>query len=206
MDVLNGVLDMSEWIESSKQHWMTLADVAALPPGEPVYIVMFHRNVGDLCKNDDVNPCDCAIRPDVFFRTCVVTFVPDSDGGGTKGVVNFIGDEDIEPYHMELDVEYKTDSWYPLENGFLPASDPQGYAKLLGYSVHWSKMEKSTYVGWRGPMMLLDAVKDASNSYIMWPGLRPHATHGTRVSKNFNDPFTIKIIKRNICKRKISIY
>ena len=159
----SGALEMGDWIEAAKRHWMTLADVAALPPGKPANIVMFHRNVGDRCMDEDVNPRGRAVRPARFFRTCVVTFVPDSDGGGTKGVVTFVGEEDDdEKYHMELDVEYKNDHWYPLKGGYLPGSDSQRLAKLLGRRLHWSKMPKSTHVGWRGPMMLLDKVEDSS--------------------------------------------
>jgi len=32
-------------------------------------------------------------------------------------------------------------------------------------------------------------------------GLRPHATQGTRPPYNYNALFTIKNIKRNVCKR-----
>ena len=174
----SGAMGMSDWIEASKRHWMTLADVAALPPGKPLQVVMFHRNVGDLCADESANPRGRAVRPARFFRKCVVTFVPDNDGGGTKGVVQFTGEDEREKYPLELDVEYKNDQWYPLENGYLPASDSQGFAKLWGRKVHWSKMSKHTHVGWRGPMVRLEAVKDPGMPSVFF------GTFSEKVHKN----------------------
>lgn len=168
-----GAVRWSEWINTSRRHWMTLSDLASLSPGKPVKLVLLHRNVGDLSADESVNARGRAIRPARFFRKCVAVYVPDSDGSGgnTRGTMQFTGEGELEQHPMELDVEYKAGLWHPLKNGRLPARDPQNISgRLLGRGVaaHWKEMPRRTRVGWRGPMMRLEAVKDPSMPSIYY--------------------------------------
>ena len=48
----------------------------------------------------------------------------------------------LETKKFEFEVEYKSGSWYPLRDGYLPASDEQTERPLLGKRLHWSALPK----------------------------------------------------------------
>ena len=67
----------------------------------------------------------------------------------------------LETKKFEFEVEYKSGSWYPLRDGYLPASDEQTERPLLGKRLHWSALPKTTPIGWRGPMVLWENLENA---------------------------------------------
>lgn len=150
----SGALEWYEWERASRRLWLTIADLERLGAGgRPVVVLSMHRNLGDVCADESVNPRGKAVAPARFFRNAKATFVRSSAPDELKGRL-LLADMGGESFEIGPDVEYKKDAWYPLEEGELPAKDPQAIFGLLGKRVPWRQLPRGTHVGYRGPMML----------------------------------------------------
>ena len=118
------------------------------------------RNIGDTTPDDNNSH-----RPSLFFKSNRVLYIHDH---GSKGHMfwNF-----EQKHEFEWEVEYKPGEWYPVENGMLPANDPQileifgKQEPLLGYDLVWKDMPGFMHVGWRGPMLKWETLSNFPKVY-----------------------------------------
>ena len=163
-------LEMLVWEDSVRDQCLTIADILDLQPGQQIKVLHMDRNLGDSsCQNSTGNHL---FRPSDFFRTSTAVYTHES---GLKGTIKYSWQDGPDyrddpecqnPRPFEFDLEYKRDSWYPLNNGCLPARDPQGFSDF-NYNVPkpWQDFSATTRVGWRGPMLLWDKVDDQPDVY-----------------------------------------
>lgn len=153
-----GALEWDKWMKQAKrQHGLTIADMLRFFQKEgkkSIRVLSLHRNTGDDTIDESINPSGRAVKPARFFRKCVATYTPKSSQYPLEGKLAFTDYS----FDFELDVE-TPNAWYPLTDGALPARDPQNiFGSLFGKAVQWTELPKRTHVGYRGPMILLEAV------------------------------------------------
>ena len=156
-DKLKGGLKFDDWYEKSRKYWLSINDITKLKPNVKLVLLSLHRNVLDIPY--DTLKDKKLYKPEVFFKDSKDTYIHKKDLVGDLKIDGGI-EEDI-----TFDVEYKKDFWYPLQNGYLPAKDPQRAFKLLGKKTHWTKFNKKTHVGFRGPIMLWSDLKKMPKIY-----------------------------------------
>lgn len=154
---LKGGLIFNDWYNKSKKYWLTINDIIKLKPNDKIVLLSLHRNVLDIPY--DTLKDNKLYKPEVFFKDSKDTYVHKKD---LVGDLKF--DRGMEK-DITFDVEYKKGSWYPFSNGYLPAKDSQGRFKLLGKKTHWTKFNKKTHIGFRGPIMLWSDLKKMPKIY-----------------------------------------
>jgi hypothetical protein len=140
------------FVEASEKYKLTIKDVLSFKKGQQIKILCMDRNfcdtIGNLRRSITryVFEGTDSFRPEDIFEPMIYTHDSDLKGQGDWGY--YKGE-------FEFDLEYKTDYWYPLTNGYLPAEDEQ---KCVAFSwskpQHYTQFPTSTCLGWRGPMIL----------------------------------------------------
>ena len=149
-------LDIERWTRKARPAWLTIADIQKLKPGDTLDVLPLDRNVtetvaGSITPNK-LHPAS------VFFKPNRATY---EHKGDLKGKLTLLTNSEkivLDPFEFHVEIN-KSDNWYPLQDGSLPAKDPQGFVKLLGKKMHWSSMSPSTHVGYRGPMLAASSLK-----------------------------------------------
>jgi hypothetical protein len=136
------------------------------------------RNVWDIALQDSIR--GESFKPKDFFKSNWAIYIHEKNLRG-KLVFSFELEEDIEYINInnfdlnnicqtnfEFDIEYKHHYWYPLDNEYLPASDPQGFSQFpwTYQKQHWTSFPRETRVGWRGHMVLWSKLDELPN--IIW--------------------------------------
>jgi hypothetical protein len=156
------VIPISKWKEASRPFHLTLAYVQSLQRGDQMLLLHMDRNFEDLLDTT-YNTEEKAVHPTILMKRNYYSLY--SNAGGTK--VKWLSSEGPDPSPKmfddtdgclcrEWEIEYEPGCWYPLEQGYLPARDPQGFAGF-SYSKprHYSTFPTTTRIGWRGPVMLI---------------------------------------------------
>lgn len=163
------------WSEMTYDQSLTIADILNLKPGERIKVLVMDRNVWDIALDEKIR--GKSLRPEDFFKSNWAIYVHEKDLKG-KLIFSFEIDDlmnineidlnDICQPNYEFDINYKTCSWYPLTDGYLPASDPQGFSQFPWTEAkHWREFPTNTKVGWRGNMIMWSKLKDMPN--IIYP-------------------------------------
>ena len=158
----NNSLNFDNWYETARNYFLTIKDVEKMKPDEKVDCLMLDRNVLDIAY--ELNKKNKPFRPEVFFRKNKITYThkQNLEGNFFEKNSSYIIDKKTKKlkkinddiiYDDWFQIEYKKEHWYPLINGYLPAKDSQGFSKLLGKKMHWTKFSKNTHIGWRGPFI-----------------------------------------------------
>lgn len=148
-------LELGEWIKHVHDQCITIPDVLNMKEGESKRVLVLDRNLYDIvCEN---NPADTPLTLFEFFRLNSAWYTHHYD---LKGSIRWDFDGPGETKNSLLDtsfefhLEYAPNSWYPLKNGFLPATDPQEIVRFPWQeSQHWRQFSPNTRVGWRGEMI-----------------------------------------------------
>lgn len=154
----SGGLEVDAWAKRSRKHWLTIQDVLNLEPGEAIKVLMLDRNVGDYISNR--NKKAMLYKPAPFFAGNTALFRKTADLAGKLSLRGTT-------VPFEFDIEFKTDQWYPLTDGKLPARDSQGLFQLFGYERTWTSFSPKTHVGWRGAMIPWTEVSKLPNVYYL---------------------------------------
>lgn len=136
-------LEEPKWYNQSRKHWLTIGDLLSLKSGNELDILLYHRNALDAPMT--YFKSDTSYTPKKFFKSERDTLVASDE----PLMCYFKNYEKHDPTHKYLEVEYKRNKWYPLEEGFLPASKNK-----KGKKIHFTELPKKTPVGFRGPMIL----------------------------------------------------
>ena len=162
--------DWPKWIHVARRFFLRKEDIDSLEEGEKVRVICLDRNVGDtVCESNEAKKAYTVER---FFRESMATYTHGVNGGAT-GTIHFEqgqGDEASDPRQpFTFEVEYAQHSWYPLsKKGCLPVFDLQKQKLFkINRRLHdgkkpkcWNRFEPTTLVGWRGPMLRVDRVKE----------------------------------------------
>lgn len=176
-------LKYSKWAElAHDQYALTIDDILKLKKGDQIKVLCIHRNVWDGTLKDKNR--GKSMIPQNFFKKEWAIYVHEEGLRGRcllfafecKKDIDYIDDVDkllsgkICQPNFEFDIEYKKNCWYPLRQGCLPASDPQGFSKFpWTEEKHWNSFPESTLVGWRGCMVLWSKLKLMPNIIYPYP-------------------------------------
>ena len=155
-------LDVNKWMKMAEEKFaLTILDIMSLKPGEKLKVLTLDRNVLDIAE--DLNDTNVPKFPMDFFRgnCCVYTHSMDPRGG-LKGTMYWdaVGERGFE-FELKL-----PKCWYPLTNGYIPKTDPQGCSKFKFQTPqHWTMFPLNTLVGWRGPMIPWSKLSDLPKVY-----------------------------------------
>lgn len=154
-------LDMSEFMDYIRPMSLTIKDIESLKPKQSIKVLVLDRNFDEFCCKEETNKSSTHYKPEHFFRENTATYV---HAQNMKGKLTFHGIDYTRDF--EFDVEYDKDCWYPLEDGCLPKEDEQ---KLAPFSFPepkpYTDFPTTTRVGWRGPMILWEKVKELPDIY-----------------------------------------
>lgn len=171
-------LKFDEWsIFAHDNCAVTIADIKKMKHGESLKVLIMCRNVWDTSLVSDVR--GKSLDPQTFFKNNWGIYVHDKDLCGKFLLFSFETNSDNPDLDnvdlnsicrpgFEFEIEYKPNCWYPLENGSLPGSDPQKFAKFPWPNAkHWTEFDDSTRVGYRGHMVRWSDLTTMPN--IIWP-------------------------------------
>jgi len=148
-------LDIEHWTNKVKSKWLTISDLKQLKPGDRLEILPLDRNVGDTVDSAGIKPNKLQAAA-TFFEPNKAIY---EHKEGLQGKLTLLSEGIVlDPFEFHVEIN-RSDNWFPLQDGSLPAKDPQGFIKLLGKKTHWTALDPKTHVGYRGPM-------------IAWPALR----------------------------------
>jgi len=154
-------LELEAWVDAVKEQCLTITDVLTLEPGQEIKVLHMDRNLGDtVCEQ----PGNQLFTAEEFFAKSTAVYKHES---GLKGTIKYSWQESEEnPYPFEFDIEYAKDCWYPLEDGYLPTNDPQGFSNFhYDAPKPYTDFPQNTRVGWRGPMLLWNVVCQQPDVY-----------------------------------------
>ena len=149
-------LNIDKWYKNSRKYWITINDIEQLLNNKKkneIIVLMLDRNYLDIAMGH--NKKNKSYNVNHFFRFNKYKVIYDKN---LKGKLIYLNKKDPYKVNFEFEVEYKKDNWYPFINGYLPKNDPQGFDKLLGKKIHFSKFPKNTHIGFRGPMILWENI------------------------------------------------
>ena len=185
-------LNWIDWKYEARNKWLTIKDIQNLKKGQKIKVLMLDRNTEDrVYGSKEIKP-NKTYKPKTLFKYCWGIYIHNKDLEGElyyqwdlpikkqkktkksklkEGSTFKVGDKhnNSNKYDFEFDIEYKNNSWYPLENGFLPGKKEipsfiMG-GLLDGKKKRWNKLPKDTNVGWRGPMILWNELDTLPNCY-----------------------------------------
>ena len=189
---MTSTLDYHEWNKLSRKYALTIKDILDLKPGERIKVLSMDRNVWDVALNNKIRGKSC--KPQEFFNSNWAIYEHEEDLKGKYLLFSFecgndINENDLDNAQLdglcqpnfEFHLEYMNKSWYPLNEGYLPGSDPQGFSNFPWASdqdQHWSSFPETTKVGYRGHFVLWSKLEEMPN--IIYP-------HSEGIKKAFAD-------------------
>lgn len=143
-----------EFIEKSRTYHLTIKDILDMKEGEVLNIFFLDRNIFDQSCNEHVNTIGEAVAPSRFFKNGY--YIDFTKTTGIKGIWtwHYPGGTDKELEEREFDLDLNS-LWYPLNNDRVPSEDSQGIWTIPSEFAgkHYTELDDSTRLGWRGPMM-----------------------------------------------------
>jgi hypothetical protein len=157
-----GGVELYEWIKKMRSRYITIATVSRMKKGQTIKMLSLNRNIGD---ETDGFPEYELYTPAHFFRFSAVTYTHDH---GVTGTIKFHWQgKDEDPYPFTFEIEYKPESWFPLDkDDNLPSSGDQGFSPLLGKKIHYTKFPRKTPLGYRGPMIPWSTLSTLPKVYL----------------------------------------
>ncbi len=153
-----GAVSVDDWYVMAERLCLTIADVVTLPRGKKLPLLMLDRNWGDLALDNAVNTRGQAFSPARFFRRNKAIYSQTRDFRNVPSPRLLAGTMHMQGVDTQTDwefeVEYKPGFWYPLIAGYLPSHDAQRlFGKMAKRDTHWTELDPSTRVGFRGPLI-----------------------------------------------------
>ena len=148
-------LDVEHWTRKVKGSWLTIGDLKNLKKGDTIEVLPLDRNVIDTINSAGIPPNT--------VRAAATLFEPNralyEHKEGLTGKLTLVAEQIVlDPFEFHVEID-RSDNWYPLQDGYLPANDPQGFVKLLGKKTHWTALDPKTHIGYRGPMVRWSSLK-----------------------------------------------
>ena len=160
-----GKYELSKWIHHYENKWLTIQEVKDLPLNKKIKLLILDRNIYDTTDSFKQGKL---YSPTTFFKKNYAWYWK-TDDTNLSGKIKYAWQkENDEPYDFEFHVEYKKNNWYPFTNGILPAKDNQGIFTLLNKDKHIKDFSEKTHLGYRGPIILWDKIKNLDKVYNMF--------------------------------------
>jgi hypothetical protein len=165
-------IPINKWVDKMKPNYLKISDIESLRKGEKLKLLCIDRNFYDLCDNSmvytETNP-EIPIKPTLFCKNnYIIDYIHCENIQGEshwKGI-----DTKYEYSAFNFHLNYFSHYWYPLDNnGFLPKKDPDGMMNFKDIELNYKNYDKSTLIGWRGPMLKwsdVEASTDLVTSYF----------------------------------------
>lgn len=151
-------LHLELWIQKSRSKQLTIQRVLNMKKGQKMKMLCLDRNLYDTTDSIPPNQLRCPAK--FFDGGYMGVYTHDHDMSGTFKWQFQPKDEPPMPFTFEIN--YKNENWYPLdEDGTLA----MGLGRMLGIKKSYKKFPKTTRVGWRGPMIPWNALKDLPRVY-----------------------------------------
>jgi len=150
-------LDLGSWTRKAKGQWLTIKDIQQLKTGDRLEVLLLDRNAAETVAASGISPNKLHSATS-FFKDNKAVYEHKKDLQGRLILFEPPGHLVLDPFEFHVEID-KTNNWYPLREGVLPAKDPQGFLKLLGKKMSWKSMDPDTHVGYRGPMVAWSAVQ-----------------------------------------------
>lgn len=145
-------MNIDDWLKQVEPNYLTIQYIQDMKLGETQKFLCIDRNFYELIPELTQ---ENAIDVELFFQKCYILDYTHSIN--LTGLARFNIENINKPKtYFEFDIEYLKNRWYPLKNGKLPIKDPQGiFSELERTDVkrNWEEYDKSTRIGWRGPMI-----------------------------------------------------
>ena len=154
------MINLQDWLNINEQNFLKISDILALGNEETIKVLCIDRNFYDCISK---TPTENAIPAEDFFKDNYnVEYKQDHD---LHGKIKFIGlDEEFRPFNFHLNFDNK--SWYPLQdNGILPEEDIDGIMDFSNIALDFREYPTDTLIGWRGPMIKWEYVKNSPLIY-----------------------------------------
>ena len=181
-------LNHENWVLHNRKDWLTIADIEKMKKGDQIKVLLLDRNVMDIVTENV--KCNKIYKPTEFYKKSWVIYTYNKPTDGTiqlyyeiekekknkkitKNNKNKKNNSTLEnnrntPFEIDLEINYKEGSWYPLRKGYLPAKDENWKTNLLdGKKKKWTTFPKDTPIGFRGPMILWDKLDKLPNIYLL---------------------------------------
>lgn len=153
-------LTIEEWEKKSKPYYLTIKNIMDMKENKKYKILHIDRNFHDLVDNNTMGISKASY---IFRNNYTSVFTKSNNINGTTKWIFDDGDTQTEETQWHVDLGH---IWYPLQNGYVPPEDEQGIFEIGKYAgKHWTELPKNTYLGWRGPCILLKDVN--SIGYII---------------------------------------
>ena len=165
-----------DFIKNNKTNYLTLEDISKYNEGDVLDVVIWDCNWEEYDWWENIKPGK--YTPEDFFqgnKHRIIIGAPDK----LSWTIDFNFGKQIEPFHFNVE-EYSKQNKMGTYRGWVELSD-DGYIDIdseivktgkkipkswKAWHEHHSKFPKTTYVGWRGPIMLWDKLKE-SKDFIM---------------------------------------
>ena len=189
-------LNHENWELHNKKEWLTIADIEKMKKGDQIKVLLLDRNVMDIVTENV--KCNKIYKPTEFYKKSWIIYTYDKPTEGTMQLYYEINSNENKkriknnkskknnstlennknnstlennkntPFKIDLEINYKEGSWYPLRKGYLPAKDENWKTNLLdGKKKKWTTFPKDTPIGFRGPMILWDKLDKLPNVYLL---------------------------------------
>lgn len=180
-------LNHENWVLHNRKEWLTIADIEKMKKGDQIKVLLLDRNVMDIVTENV--KCNKIYKPTEFYKKSWVIYTYDKPTEGLMQLYYEINSNENKkriknnknkknnsilennrntPFKIDLEINYKEGSWYPLRNGYLPAKDENWKTNLLdGKKKKWTTFPKDTPIGFRGPMILWDKLDKLPNIYLL---------------------------------------
>ena len=171
-------LKQEDWIQQIESKSLRIKDITELKAGTVLKLLVIDRNALERGVRD--NTPNTVYEPEEFFKTSFAMYKHDTD---LKGKILFGGDDGkFQDFEFDLYLS-EAQCWYPLKNQSIPAKDEQGYFDFnFGKPKYYSEFDKNTEVGWRGPMIMWEELKNMPRVYCS-----PPASHSVCKPTSFRD-------------------
>jgi len=169
-------LEMYSFIDSCKDHHLTIGDVKNLKVGDKLDVVIWHQNFEEeggffAIRGKIREDLSLPQRPEQFFKYNhhQLTYL-----GNMEWDIHFEwGETFTHPIHLDVTCLETNWTWSALEeDGMIHITKEvvkEGERIPLHWRakhLHWSEFPDDTRVGWRGPIMLWSKLKDMPPVYF----------------------------------------
>ena len=153
---------MYQAIEFSKPNHLTIRDVLNMNVGDTIDVIIWDRNFEEY-GIWDTRESGVSYNPNDFFKGNhhQITYQ-----GNMEWDIHFdFGETVRHPINLDVSSLNTKWKWIPIEDVSTDAVKNTVESKRL----NWEQFPTNTRVGWRGPIMLWDKVKDMGPIYYITP-------------------------------------
>jgi hypothetical protein len=158
-------MDMYDFINNCKDKHLTIADIKLMSPGDVIDVVVWDTNFEEYWIWDSAEK-NKSYDPFIFFKSnrCKITY----KGNMLWDIYFDFGDTCTHPVHLDVSSLQTNWTWYEINelDGQIHITEEildEKQSILSDWTpkhIYWTEFPDTTRVGWRGPIMLWDKLKD----------------------------------------------